>query len=446
LWNCRGRCCLIHVDERVECIPTGPGTALSSAQRSTMITGETLAALDREDPLRSFRDEFDLPEGIIYLDGNSLGPLPRRTLARLIDVTREEWGQSLIQSWNRHDWISLPQRVGDKIARIIGAAPGEVIATDSTSANLFKLLAAACAQRPDRRVILTETGNFPTDIYVAEGLKSILADGYEIHAVDKADIVSSIDETVAVVSLTQVDYRTGEMLDMKAVTDPAHAAGAMMLWDLSHSVGAVPVDLNAAGADFAVGCGYKYLNGGPGAPAFLFVAEDLQPTVRQPLSGWMGHAAPFEFEGSYRPADGITRHLCGTPGILGLVALEEGVNLYLEADAATLRHKSVLMTEAFIALFEQECAGHGFELATPREADRRGSQVCFRHPDGYPIIQALIERGVIGDFRTPDILRFGFAPLYLRFQDLWNAVSHLSAIMESGEWDQPQYKAKAAVT
>lgn len=411
-----------------------------------MITSETLSALDREDPLAAFRDEFELPEGMIYLDGNSLGPLPRRTLARLIDVTREEWGQSLIKSWNDHGWMALPQRIGDKIAPIVGAAPGEVIAADSTSVNLFKLLAAACALRPGRTVILTEQGNFPTDIYIAEGLVSVLGPGYEVRAVAKQDIAQSITDEIAVVALTHVDYRTGEMLDMAAVTAAAHAAGALMLWDLSHSAGAVPVDLNGAEADFAVGCGYKYLNGGPGAPAFLFVAARLQADARQPLSGWMGHASPFDFEASYRPADGIARHLAGTPAILGLVALEEGVDLFNEADAADIRHKSALMTECFVALVEQECPDHGFALASPRDAARRGSQVCFRHDQGYAIIQALIARGVVGDFRRPDILRFGFAPLYLRYQDLWNAAVHLRRVMDTAAWDTPEFKTRAAVT
>lgn len=411
-----------------------------------MITSETLSALDREDPLVPFRDQFDLPEGIIYLDGNSLGPLPRRTLARLIDVTREEWGQSLITSWNKHGWIGLPQRIGDKIARIVGAAPGEVVAADSTSVNLFKLLAAACALRPDRKVILTEAGNFPTDIYMAEGLVSVLGDGYEVRTADRENIAAAITDDVAVVMLTHVDYRSGDMLDMASVTASAHAAGGLMLWDLAHSAGAVPVDLNGAGADFAVGCGYKYLNGGPGAPAFLFVASRHQAAARQPLSGWMGHAAPFDFEQHYRPADGIARHLAGTPAILGLVALEEGVDLYLEADSEDLRRKSVLMTECFAALVAQECGGHGLTLASPADATGRGSQVCFRHDEGYAIVQALIARGVIGDFRTPDILRFGFAPLYLRYQDLWNAVTHLRHVMENAEWDSPEFRTKAAVT
>jgi kynureninase len=411
-----------------------------------MITSETLSALDREDPLGPFRDQFDLPEGIIYLDGNSLGPLPRRTLARLIDVTREEWGQSLITSWNKHGWLGLPQRTGDKIARVVGAAPGEVVAADSTSVNLFKLLAAACALRPGRKVILTEAGNFPTDIYMAEGLVSVLGAGYEVRTVDRESVAAAITDEVAVVMLTHVDYRTGAMLDMTSVTASAHAAGALMLWDLAHSAGAVPVDLNGAHADFAVGCGYKYLNGGPGAPAFLFVASRHQDVARQPLSGWMGHAAPFDFEQRYRPAEGITRHLAGTPAILALVALEEGVDLYLEAAAEDIRRKSVLMTECFAALVAQECGDYGLTLASPGDPGKRGSQVCFRHDEGYAIIQALIGRGVIGDFRTPDILRFGFAPLYLRYQDLWNAVIHLRHVMDKREWDSPEFRIKAAVT
>lgn len=411
-----------------------------------MISRETLSELDREDPLRGFRDQFELPQPIVYLDGNSLGPLPRRTLARLIDVAREEWGQSLIKSWNDHDWISLPARVGDKIARLIGARPGEVVAADSTSVNLFKLMAAAVALRPERRVILTEAGNFPTDLYIGEGLVSILGDGYRLKAVEKSDIVRSIDETVAAVALTHVDYRTGEMLDMEAITREVHAAGALMLWDLAHSAGAVPVDLSAAGADFAVGCGYKYLNGGPGAPAFLYVADRLQDSTHQPLSGWMGHAAPFAFEPGYRPAQGVTRHLCGTPAVLAMAALDEGLDLFLEADMSAIRHKSVLMTEAFIALVDERCGGHGLELASPRDAARRGSQVSFRHEAGYAIIQALIHRGVIGDFRAPDLMRFGFAPLYLRFEDIWRAVDILRDVLENRSWDRPDYRARAAVT
>ncbi len=411
-----------------------------------MITPDTLAALDRNDPLARFRDAFDLPEGVVYLDGNSLGPIPHRTLARLIETAREEWGQSLIRSWNEHDWIGMPARIGDGIARIVGAGPGEVIAADSTSVNLFKLLAAACRMRPHRKAIVTEADNFPTDIYVAEGLAELLGNGYEVRKVRKNEVFDALDETVAVAVLTHVDYRTGEMLDMEAVTAAAHEAGALMLWDLSHSAGAVPVDLNGVEADLAVGCGYKYLNGGPGAPAFLFVARRHQASARQPLSGWMGHAAPFDFEDSYRPAPGIARHLCGTPGVLGMAALEESVALFLEADMSEIRRKSILLCETFIALVEEACAGHGFELASPRDARLRGSQVSFRHPEGYPIMQALIARGVIGDFRAPDILRFGFAPLYVRFRDVYAAVDILCDVMETGAWDRPEYRTKAAVT
>lgn len=411
-----------------------------------MIGSATLAALDREDPLARFREQFELPMGVVYLDGNSLGPMPHRTLARLIDVTREEWGQSLIRAWNDRGWIAMPQRVGDKIARLIGAGPGEVVAADSTSVNLFKMLSAACVLRPDRGIIVTETENFPTDVYIAEGLVAMLGEGYRVRAVAREKIGDAIDSSVAAVALTHVDYRNGEMHDMAGISAAAHAAGALTVWDLSHSAGAVPVDLDAARADFAVGCGYKYLNGGPGAPAFLFVAGRHQAAARQPLSGWMGHAAPFAFEPRYRPADGIARHLCGTPGILGMAALEEGVNLMLEADMAQIRRKSVLLSETFIALVEEACAGHGFALASPRDAARRGSQVCFRHPEGYAIMQALIARGVIGDFRTPDILRFGFAPLYLRYADIQLAAETLKQVMDGDEWDRPEYRIRAAVT
>ena len=411
-----------------------------------MITGETFSALDTEDPLAGFRDQFDLPEGIVYLDGNSLGPLPRRTLARMIDTMREQWGQSLIRSWNDHDWIGLPQRVGDKIARLVGAAPGEIVAADSTSVNLFKLLAAACAMRPDRGVILTEVGNFPTDVYIMEGLISMLGAGYELRRVERDDIADAVDSSIAVVALTHVDYRSGELHDMADLNEAAAAAGALNLWDLSHSAGAVPVDLNAAATDFAVGCGYKYLNGGPGAPAYLYVAKRHQAEAHQPLSGWMGHAAPFAFEGAYRPADGIARHLCGTPGVLAMAALEEGVDLMLEADMKAVRRKSVLLSETFAALVEANCAGYGLALASPRDPARRASQVSFRHPEAHAIVQALIARGVIGDFRAPDILRFGIAPLYLRYADIAAAAQALHEVMESDAWDRPEYRTRAAVT
>ncbi len=403
-------------------------------------------ALDAADPLAGFREAFALPGGVVYLDGNSLGALPRATLGRIAGTVAGEWGEDLIRAWNRHGWIDMPIRVGDKIARLIGAAPGEVAVADSTSVNLFKLLAAALRLRPDRRVILSEADNFPTDLYIAEGLIDLLGGRHELRLVAGAEMAGAVDESVAVVLATHVNYRTGALHDMAGLTAAAHRAGALMLWDLSHSTGAVPVDLSAVGADLAVGCGYKYLNGGPGAPAFLYVARRLQDEIRPPLAGWMGHAAPFDFDAAYRPAEGIRRQLCGTPAILALAALEVGVDLVARADMAAVRRKSISLTDFFIRAVEAECAGLGFEIASPREADRRGSQVALRHPEGWPIMQALIARGVIGDFRAPDILRFGFAPLYVRHVDAFEAAVALGEIARSGEWDRPEYRVRAKVT
>lgn len=410
------------------------------------ISRETLAARDAADPLSAFRDEFDLPDGVIYLDGNSLGALPRSTPARVARTMADEWGNDLIRSWNSAGWIDMPGRIGDKIASIIGARPGEVVAADSTSVNLFKLLVAALALRPGRKTILTEEGNFPTDLYVAQGVRELLGDRCNLRRVAADAVAGAVDDDTAVVMLTHVDYRTGAMHDMAGLTAAAHAAGALMLWDLSHSAGAVPVDLNAAHADLAVGCGYKYLNGGPGAPAFLFVAERIQDDIRPPLSGWMGHESPFEFDGDYRPAPGILRNLCGTPSVLGLVALEAGVDQFLKADMAALRRKSLALSADFMALIEDRCAGHGLTIITPREESRRGSQVSLTCDNGYPVMQALIARGVIGDFRAPDIIRFGFAPLYLRHVDIWDAVEHLRHILETRAWDRPEFHARAPVT
>jgi len=407
-------------------------------------TSAALEALDRADPLAPFRDEFDLPPGVIYLDGNSLGPLPKATPGRVTEVVTREWGNSLIRAWNAHDWIGLPLRVGEKIGRLIGAAPCSTLVADSTSINLFKLLAAALEARPTRRIILTETGNFPTDLYVAQGLAALLRRGDEVRAV--ADPVAALNDNVAVLMLTHVDYRSGAMHDMASVTSAAHAVGSLTLWDLSHSVGAVPLRLADDGADFAVGCGYKYLNGGPGAPAFLSVAPRLQANLRQPLTGWLGHAEPFAFAPDYRPAQGIGRATVGTPPVLSLAALEVGVDLMLRAPIDTLRAKSQRLIDLFIALVEQECAEYGFHLLTPRDPATRGSQVAFAHPDGYAIMQALIARGVIGDFRTPDVLRFGLAPLYVRHVDVWDAVAALRELMRIGAWQEPRFQMQQAVT
>jgi len=420
--------------------------SLDPAAAPQALSREHLAALDAADPLAAFRDAFYLPDGIIYLDGNSLGALPRTTPDRVAEVVQREWGEGLIRSWNAAGWIDLPRRIGDKIARLIGAAPGEVVVADSTSVNLFKALAAAVKLNPTRRVIVSERENFPTDLYMAQGLTAFLDAGHELRLVEADEIVEALDDDTAVLMLTHVNYRSGRVHDMAALTAEAHQRGALMLWDLAHSAGALPVDLNGAHADFAVGCGYKYLNGGPGAPAYIFVAQRHQPNFSQPLSGWLGHAAPFAFDPTYEPAEGIARYLVGTQPVLSLAALECGVDGILAADIQAIRAKSLGLTDAFIALVESRLDGYGLELITPQEHARRGSQVSLRHPKGYAIMQALIARGVIGDFRAPDILRFGFAPLYLRYVDTWDAVDGLRDVLATRAWDQPQYKSRAAVT
>lgn len=408
-----------------------------------MLSREDCLDLDRADPLASRRDLFDLPEGVIYLDGNSLGALPRSVGPRLQAAVAREWGGDLIKSWNTADWISLPRRVGAKIAPLIGAGADEVIAADSTSVNLFKLAAGALKLRPDRRVILTEPGNFPTDLYILQGLRDFLGD-VELRVVEAGKIAEALDESMALLLLTHVHYKTGAIHDMAGLTARAHAVGALALWDLSHSAGALPVDLLGAGADLAVGCGYKYLNGGPGAPAFLFIAQALQAQFRTPLSGWMGHAAPFAFSDEYEPAEGVLRGLCGTPSVLGLTALETALGAFEGVDLAELRAKSMRLGDLFLDLALERCEGFG--LGCPRNAASRGSQVALTHEHGYPIMQALIERGVIGDFRAPDVLRFGFTPLYLRYVDVWDAVDRLAAVMASGEWRQARFNEVSAVT
>ncbi|MGY4828276.1 kynureninase [Sphaerotilaceae bacterium SBD11-9] len=410
-------------------------------------TRQDCLALDAQDPLAPLREQFDLPEGVIYLDGNSLGVLPRATAARVQQAIQGEWGTGLIRSWNTAGWIDLPRRVGDKIAKLVGAGAGELVVADSTSVNLFKVLSAALritrADSPSRRVIVSERSNFPTDLYIAEGLAKEL--GMRLVLVEPEEIAQHLNADLAVLMLTQVNYRTGRLHDMAALTQAAHAAGALTVWDLAHSAGALPVDLKGSNADFAVGCGYKYLNGGPGAPAFVWAHPRHAERFWQPLSGWMGHAAPFEFTPDYRPAPGIGRYLCGTPAVLAMTALECGVDTVLAADMNVLRAKSVALTSFFIELVESRCAG--LQLASPRDAAKRGSQVSFAHPSaGYAMMQALIARGVIGDFRAPDILRFGFTPLYTRFVDVWDAVEHLVQVLHSGEWREPRFNQKAAVT
>lgn len=416
-------------------------------------------ALDAQDPLRTLRDQFSLPEGVIYLDGNSLGVLPKTAAARVQEAVVQEWGQGLIRSWNSAGWFSLPQRLGDKIAQLIGAKPGEVVATDSTSINLYKVLSAAlhiaAQDAPQRKVIVSERSNFPTDLYIAEALCK--ERGCRLQLVEPEEIAAALTANVAVLMLTHVNYRTGAMHDMKAVTSAAHAAGVLTVWDLAHSAGAVPVDLNGAKADFSIGCGYKYLNGGPGAPAFVWVNPQHADRFWQPLAGWWGHAAPFEFTPDYRPAAGISRYLCGTQPILSMTALECGLDGFLAAEPLggmqVLRRKSLALTDLFIQLVEERCADQGLGLATPREHAQRGSQVCLTRKEGaYAIVQALIARGVIGDYRAGDggkhldILRFGFTPLYIGFEDVWNAVEHLKQVLDTDEWQRAEFNQKHAVT
>ena len=422
-------------------------------------TLEACRALDAQDPLRTLRHQFSLPEGVIYLDGNSLGVLPKTAADRVAKAVTLEWGEGLIRSWNSAGWFDLPQRLGNKIAQLIGAASGEVVATDSTSINLYKVLSAAlhmaAEDAPERKKLVSERSNFPTDLYIAEGLCK--ERGLRLVLVEPEDIAAALTDDVAVLMLTHVNYRTGAMHDMNSVTAAAHSAGILTVWDLAHSAGAVPVDLNAAQADFAVGCCYKYLNGGPGAPAFVWVNPKHADRFWQPLAGWWGHAAPFAFTPDYRPAPGITRYLCGTQPILSMVALECGLDTVLAAQPLggmdALRQKSLALTDLFIELVESRCAGHGLRLATPRAHGQRGSQVCLTRSEGaYAIVQALIARGVIGDFRagdgalTLDILRFGFTPLYIGFEDVWNAVEHLKQVLDSGEWKHGEFNQKNAVT
>jgi kynureninase len=407
------------------------------------VTLDEVRALDAADPLAFARGRFRIPDGLIYLDGNSLGTLPVATPAAVQGVMEREWGEDLITSWNKHGWIDAPQRIAAALEPLLGAKPTELLIADSTSVCLFKLLAAACAARPGRTIILTEQRNFPTDLYVAQGLVAMLPN-LELHTVDRSELATAIDEDTAVLYLTHTDYCSGERHDMAALSAAAHAQGALALWDLSHSAGAMSLDLNRDGCDLAVGCGYKYLNGGPGAPAFLFVAEHLQGQLRTPLPGWMGHAEPFAFDGDYRPAPGIARFLTGTPSILALAALEAGIATFDRIAIADIEAKAGALGDLFIGEVEKRCPGLSF--ASPRDATKRGSQVGFTHANGYAIMQALIARGVIGDFRAPDLMRFGFAPLYNRYEDAWRAADAIADILATGEWDQPPFHERQKVT
>ncbi|WGV17431.1 kynureninase [Fuscovulum ytuae] len=390
------------------------------------------------------RAAFDLPEGVIYLDGNSLGPLPKAAAARVARTVTEEWGQMLITGWNKAGWMDQPARIGDRIARLIGGEPGTVVMGDTLSIKVYQALASALELNPTRRVILSDTGNFPSDLYMADGLVRTLGNGYSLRTVAPEEVMDAIDDTVAVTMITEVDYRTGRRHDMAAITAKAHAMGALTIWDLAHSAGALPVDLAGVGADFAVGCTYKYLNSGPGGPAFIYVAPRHADTVRPALSGWLGHESPFAFDLAYRPGRGIERMRVGTPPVLQLAALEAAMDIWDQVDMADLRTRSLALTDRFIAGVEGTCPD--LTLATPRDHAQRGSQVSFRHPEGYAIMQALIAEGVIGDFRAPDILRFGFTPLYIGFDEVDRAVDILSRIMATRAWDRPEFKTRAKVT
>jgi kynureninase len=410
------------------------------ARRFTLGDAE---ALDIADELAPHRQKFELPEGIIYLDGNSLGALPKGVKAHVADVVATQWGQGLIRSWNTHDWIDLPSRLGNRIAKLIGAPDASVTVADSTSINLFKALSMALFLRPDRRVIVSEKGNFPTDNYIAQGLADLLGQGHMLRLVEAAELPGAIDRDVAVVMLTEVNYKTGARYDMRAITADAQAQGVLTLWDLAHSAGAFPVDLSGTRADFAVGCGYKYLNGGPGAPAFIYVAPQHHHGLRQPLTGWLGHAAPFEFAEDYQPAEGIEAMRVGTPPILSMSALDAALDVFEGVDLGKLKAKADALFDLFVT--EVMAQAPDLELATPMDPAKRGSQVSLRFPEGYAVMQAMISRGVIGDFRGPDIMRFGFAPLYLRYADVWRAASILAQVMRRREWDRPEFKMKAKV-
>ena len=419
------------------------------------ITHRDCLALDQADALAHLRDQFTLPQGVVYLDGNSLGAMPKAALARAQDLITQEWGVGLIRSWNTAGWFELPQRLGNKLAGLVGAQAGELVVTDTTSINLFKVLAAALRQQqlsaPAKRVIVSERGNFPTDLYIAQGLIDQLqahgAPAYQLRLIDSPEeLPGALREDVAVLMLTHVNYQTGYLYDMDSVTRMAHQTGALTVWDLAHSAGAVPVDLNGADADYAVGCTYKYLNGGPGSPAFLWVNARLQNAFWQPLSGWWGHARPFAMEPVYQPQQGISRYLCGTQPMISLALVECGLDTFSQTSMSAVREKSLALTTFFIDLVQQECSAYPLTLTTPVNPAARGSQVSYEHPYGFAVVQAMINRGVIPDYREPRIMRFGFTPLYTRFEDVWSAVAVLKEILATRSWDQAQFHQRAAVT
>lgn len=401
--------------------------------------------MDDADGLASLRAEFTLNEGEIYLDGNSLGPVSSSVRRRVNEVLESEWGRGLVRSWSDAGWMAAPTRLGDRIAPLIGAQPGEVLVADTLTFLIAKLIGGALEHRPDRHVVLTDAANFHSDIYIIEAMCERAGRPVTMKTIDRDRLEEELNDDVALVELTQVDYRTGESLDMAGITEMVHAAGALMLWDFAHSAGAVPLDVTSANVDFAAGCGYKYLNAGPGAPAFLYVRKEWQGKLRNPLPGWLGHARPFDFELTYEPADGMQAFVTSSPSIIALAALDGALNVWDRTSMREVRVKSLALTDLFIALVGERLPGV-FEVVTPLDHARRGSQVALRHPDSYGIVQALIEVGVIGDFRAPDIARFGFTPLYLRFVEVFDAVERLVGVMESGSYRDPRYAVRNAVT
>ena len=410
------------------------------------LTREDFTALDDQDVLAPFADEFHIPDGLIYFDGNSLGMMPKAAMARAKEVIEKEWGTDLIKSWNKAGWFNLVEKLGDKMATLIGANKGEVIYADSTGLNVYKLVAAALEMRPERKVIVMEGSNFPTDNYMVQGLIKQLGRGHEIRFAEDGEILDAITDDVAVVCITHVHYKTGHLHDMKKITAKTQEVGALSVWDLCHSAGALAVDLNSSNVDFAVGCTYKYLNGGPGSQSFMFVAKRHQGKAVQPLTGWWGHAAPFGFEQDYRPREDIRQFSTGTEPVVSLAMSEVGLDIFLRADMNEIRNKSLKLCDLFIQLIEERLDGYGFDIVTPKEHDRRGSQVSFSSENGFAIMQALIAADVVGDFRAPDIMRFGFTPLYVSYVNVWDAVDRLKNIMDQGSWDKPGFKTQGSVT
>ena len=402
--------------------------------------------LDRTDPFARKRKLFSIPRGMIYLDGNSLGVLPKAAVSRVKHAVEVEWGRDLITSWNKHGWFQLPRLIGDKIARVIGAEEGSVVVADTISVNLFKVLSAAVKKRLERKIILSDSGNFPSDLYVAQGVTQFMDDGHQLKVVAPEEILDAITDEVAVVMVTEVDYRSARKHDMKAVTDRAHAKGALVIWDLAHSAGAVAGRLMEVNADLAIGCTYKYLNGGPGAPAFVFVHPRLQKEIMPALVGWWGHARPFAFDQRFEPAPNINRMQCGTQPMLNMVALDAAMDAYRGVDMAKLHAKGKKLCAMFAEMAEERCGRFGISVHGSRDWDARGSHVCLAHNEAYAVMQALISRKVVGDFRAPNLMRFGFTPLYVGFTDVYDAVEHLYVVLNKGLWDKPRFKTRSAVT